>query len=307
MPEPSMSFGSLEIRSSRIALVGAPLLLLLLSCQRELKSPETSTASGEDTPRQKVTPVEEVRGAMDTGAQQLEFRVGRAHLVLVRIPAGEFDMGSPLDEKGHMPDEGPVRHVKISKPFYLGRYEATQLQYEEVMGERPKWFRGDSLPAYGITYGEALQFCGKLSQLVDLPITLPTEAQWEYACRAGTKTRYYSGDTEADLGSVGWYKGNDGRTIHPVGEKQPNAWGLYDMHGNVWEPCIDSCFNREKLGGTDPRGTVNTTYGAMRGGGWGYPPEYCRAATNLVTDDMFGGMGIRIAINTGARGAGKDR
>jgi formylglycine-generating enzyme required for sulfatase activity len=132
---------------------------------------------------------------------------------------------------------------------------------------------------------------------MELEVRLPTEAQWEYACRAGTQTRYYSGQTEADLGRVGWYSENSEGRAHPVGQKEPNVWGLYDMHGNVWEYCADFIDDYTTMPLTDPVGRVTPSGGAMRGGGWMHGPEECRSATRMISDDMFGGAGLRIALN----------
>jgi formylglycine-generating enzyme required for sulfatase activity len=206
-------------------------------------------------------------------------------------------MGSPVTEDGHREHESPVRHVRISNPFYLGRYEVTQLQYREIMGKKLTMRQGDSLPVDDMSFPGALAYCQALSERTGLRVTLPTEAQWEYACRAGTKTRYYSGEGEDDLDKVGWYRENAGSTSHPVGKKQPNPWGLYDMLGNVWEPCLDSLPNYATIPEEDPRGSVRDWGGSMRGGGWMHPADYCRAAKSIPTDPMFGGLGIRIAIN----------
>src|SRR5262245_23261590 len=264
-------------------VVALMLMAALFGCRRNPEAGETN--------------LEEMKRAVAAGAAEVEFRVGPSRFILVRIPSGEFEMGSPSNEEGHQLNESPVRRIRISKPFYLGRYEVTQLQYKEVMGESPGDIQGDSLPVVGITYREALQFCQALSMRSGLPITLPTEAQWEYACRAGTKSRYYSGDNTTDLDKVGWYRDNSGETIHPVGQKQPNAWGLYDMHGNAWEACADFLPDYESVQGEDPQGPFNPLYGAMRGGGRMHPAEYCRVATRLMSHDMFGGMGIRIALH----------
>jgi formylglycine-generating enzyme required for sulfatase activity len=155
------------------------------------------------------------------------------------------------------------------------------------------------LPVEGITYIEALAFCQALSKLASINVVLPTEAQWEYACRAGTQTRYYSGDEEADLDKVAWYMGNSRETTHEVGKKKANAWGLYDMLGNVWEPCLDNLpkYGEIEVDNADPVGRVSKFGGHMRGGGWQYPAEDCRAARRQLTNDRFGGMGVRIAIN----------
>jgi len=247
-------------------------------------------------PKSREIMAQEIKRAMAAGAEDVRLPVGKTVFLLVRIPPGEFEMGSwPT---------GVARRVCISKPFYPGRFEVTQFQYREVIGPTGKFrFQGDSLPVQDMWYCDVLEFCQKLSERTGLLITLPTEAQWEYACRAGTKSRYYSGDTEADLDRIGWYEGNAGKTSHAVGQKQPNAWGLYDMHGNVWEPCIDclhSFDSHRPLEDTDPRGYMGLRRSAMRGGGWMHPADYSCAARSLITDDKFGGMGIRIAINADA-------
>lgn len=216
---------------------------------------------------------------------------------LVRIEPGEFMMGSPPEEEGHQANEEPVRLVKITKSFYLGRFEVTQAQFKAVMGFNPSVTQGDMLPVEQLMYPQAVEFCKRMSLRLSVKVSLPTEAQWEYACRAGTRTRFYSGDKPEDLARVAWYKENSGATIHPVGEKEPNAWGLYDMHGNVWEFCADLISNYATMPALDPVGRVQPEIGAMRGGGYYYPPEYCRAAVHLLSSRRFGGAGLRIAIN----------
>lgn len=215
----------------------------------------------------------------------------------VRIEPGGFEMGSPPDELGRLPNEGPPRRVKISKPFYLGRHEVTQVQYEAVMGVNPSRVRGESLPLSQLKYSEAIEFCKRLSTLVGFEVMLPTEAQWEFAARAGTTTPVYSGILITDLDRVAWYRANSGGTIHPVGQKQPNAWGLYDVLGNVWEFTADFLPAYDRISDTDPVGEISRSRGVMRGGGWMHGSEYSRAASRLISDDMFGGAGIRLAIN----------
>jgi formylglycine-generating enzyme required for sulfatase activity len=239
----------------------------------------------------------DLKQAMATGANQLEFYVGSVAFQLVKIPAGRFQMGSLADEEGHQPNEEPVRLIEISKAFYMGQYEVTQIQFKTVMGANPSKVKGDLLPVDQVTYAQALEFCNKLSQLIGINVTLPTEAQWEYACRAGTSTRFYAGNTIDDLAKVAWFDQNAEEKVHPVGQKEPNAWDLYDMHGNVWEFCLDFLPPYEQLTASDPVGRKSLERGAMRGGGWMHGPEYHRAATRLISDDMFGGTGIRIVIN----------
>ncbi len=239
---------------------------------------------------------DEIREAMAADAEKIGLSVGTVIIELVRIPAGEFDMGSAGEEEGHSMTEEPLRHVKILKAFYLGRYPVTQAQYKAVMGDNPSKFEGDTLPVEQVTYSQAIEFCRKLSELVGVRITLPTEAQCEYACRAGTKTRFYSGETEEDLAAVGWYKGNSKDTTHEVGQKEPNAWGLYDMHGNVWELCLDCLPPYDRISPIDPVGTIHERKGMMRGGGWLSDSEYCRAACRFKSNDRFGITGLRVAI-----------
>ena len=154
----------------------------------------------------------------------------------VLIPAGEFDMGSPSNEEGRFDDEGPVHSVTISNDFYMGKYEVTQKQWIEVMGDNPSQFRGDNLPVEHLSWYDVQEFIRKLNKMEGTyKYRLPSEAEWEYACRAGTTTRYSFGDSESNLGEYAWYDSNSGGKTHPVGQKNPNPWGLYDMHGNVWE------------------------------------------------------------------------
>ncbi len=222
--------------------------------------------------------------------------VGLLQIELIRLPSGDFIMGSPAIEQGHAPNEEPTRKVLISRAFYLGRFAITQPQYRALMVESPGG-AGDTLPVSDITYNDAQEFCRRLSKATNLDARLPTEAQWEYACRAGTRTPYYSGHTEADLARVAWYSGNSQATAHPVGEKQPNAWGLYDMHGNVWEYCADFISDYATMASIDPVGRISPRHGAMRGGGWMHDFEDCRAATRLMSDDMFGGAGFRVSLS----------
>ncbi|MEN9847762.1 MAG: hypothetical protein RL368_502 [Pseudomonadota bacterium] len=154
---------------------------------------------------------------------------------MVYILAGEFMMGSNKDDR-----EKPVHKVKITKPFYMGKYQVTQKQWEAVMESNPSYFKGDDLPVMNVNWEDCQAFCKKLSALTGKVFRLPSEAEWEYAVRAGSTTRWSFGDEESQLGDYGWFCGNSGLKTHPVGEKKPNGFGLYDMYGNVWECCEDS-------------------------------------------------------------------
>ena len=202
--------------------------------------------------------------------------VNSVGMVLVPIPAGEFRMGSPDSDPGAKPREKPQHLVKITKPFYLCVYEVTQQQYEKVMGTRP-WQgkryvqEGHDYPASFVSWHDAVEFCRKLSEKEGVEYRLPTEAEWEYACRAGTTRNYSFGDDASKLGQYAWYKKNTWNVgekyAHRVGQKLPNPWGLYDMHGNVWEWCQD-CYapygNEKDI--SDPMGPTQGEYRLLRGG-----------------------------------------
>src|SRR5665648_172810 len=148
------------------------------------------------------------------------------------IPAGEFMMGSSPDEKYRHDLEGPVHKVTISKPFYLGTYPVTQREWKAVMGDDPSFFKGDDLPVEQVSWNDVQDFIKKLNEKEDADnYRLPSEAEWEYVCRAGATTRYSFGDDESKLAEYAWYKDNSGGKTHPVGQKKPNPWGLYDMNG----------------------------------------------------------------------------
>jgi formylglycine-generating enzyme required for sulfatase activity len=174
----------------------------------------------------------------------------------VLIPAGSFVMGSPEGEAKTQEEATQEKQhkVTISRPFYMGKYEVTQAQYQQVMGDNPSRDKGDTLPVHNLEVKDALAFCQKLSQKTGRKVQLPTESEWEYACRAGTTTLYHSGDTIEDLDKVAWFGANSGRALHPVGQKLPNAWGLFDMHGNIREFVRDLWDEAPRGDAVDPTG-----------------------------------------------------
>jgi len=194
----------------------------------------------------------------------------------MRIPAGEFDMGSSLNED-YDKDEGPVHRVKIPKAFHMGRYEVTQKQWREVMGYDPSYFKGDNLPVEQVSWNDVQEFIKKLNEKESTnKYRLPSEAEWEYAARADTTTRYSFGDDESKLGDYAWYL--DSKT-HEVGKKKPNPWGLYDMHGNVWEWVQDVYHNNYNGAPIDGSAwEVDGSERVFRGGGWKDGARGCRSA-----------------------------
>ena len=198
------------------------------------------------------------------------------------VPSGSFTMGSTSNEEGHSSDENQVE-VTLSQSFWLAKTEVTQAQWGAVMGSNPSQFKGPNLPVENVSWEDAQAFISKLNDKQILPegwkFALPTEAQWEYACRAGEK-RPYSGGS---LDDVGWYIGNSGGKTHEAAKKKPNAWGLYDMHGNVDEWCAD-WYEDTLKGGIDLVGPSSGALRVLRGGSWYDDASNCRAAYRFRFD-----------------------
>jgi formylglycine-generating enzyme required for sulfatase activity len=222
---------------------------------------------------------------------------GGVKLEMVLIPAGEFLMGSPASDRNAAADEKPQHRVRITKPFYLGKYPVTQEQWTAVMGSNPSLFKGPKNPVEEVSWDDCVQFFKRLNEKVGGgKYRFPTEAQWEYACRAGTSTRFCFGDDEAGLAEYGWYDKNSGGTSHPVGEKKPNAWGLYDMHGNVSEWCQDWYGEYGPDSQTDPCGPKSASGKVVRGGSWLSNAKNCRSASRFswLPDSRIEFIGFRI-------------
>ena len=224
---------------------------------------------------------------------------------LVNIPSGTFMMGSPETEQDRESDEGPVHQVTLSQPLYMGVYEVTQRQYQAVMGTNPSYYKSSGLdaPVESVSWNNAVAFCNALSQRTGRTVTLPTEAQWEYACRAGSTTRFYYGDDPGYtlLHNYAWYWDNSSLRTHPVGEKTPNAWGLYDMHGNVWDWCKDWYGSYASANVVDPQGPASGSSRVLRGGCWGNYARDCRSAyrTHYYPGSTGDFSGFRVVVAPG--------
>jgi formylglycine-generating enzyme required for sulfatase activity len=221
-------------------------------------------------------------------------------LVLAPIPAGTFMMGSPATEDKRGDNETQHR-VTISKPFYMGIHPVTQAQYQAIMGKNPANFQGNDLPVEQVNWNDAVEFCQKISQKAGRTFRLPTEAEWEYACRAGTTTPFYFGNTisteQANYDGNYTY-GNGVKGVHrqkttSVGSFPANAWGLHDMHGNVWEWCADWYGDYPAEAAIDPQGVSNGPSRVLRGGSWNNNPQNCRSANRNRNDpdNLHGGGG----------------
>jgi len=211
----------------------------------------------------------------------------RVALDAVLIEGGTFLMGSPDAEAERDRCEGPQREVTITRPFYMGIHQVTQQQYEAVMGANPSFFRGSGNPVEFVSWNDATEFCRALSRRTGRKVRLPTEAEWEYACRAGTRTPFHTGRTiatdEANYDGTYVYgpgrKGKFRETTTAVGSFEPNAFALHDMHGNVWEWCSDrSSDSYARAGSIDPKGTESGSSRVLRGGAWSIAPASCRSA-----------------------------
>ena len=230
---------------------------------------------------------------------------------LLLIPKGTFMMGSPESEEGRRENESQ-HEVTISNDYYLGAYEVTQTQYQTVIGNNPSCYQGAlvgnqnaDLPVENVSLDDAVEFCKKLSELPEEKkagrvYRLPTEAQWEYACRAGSKTIYSFDDEEGLLPEYGWFKRNSSQRTHTVGLLEPNAWGLYDMHGNVWEWCSDWYGEYPKGAVSDPTGPTIGTDRVNRGGCWLYLAANCRSASRNWAKSSYqdGLLGFRVALSS---------
>jgi formylglycine-generating enzyme required for sulfatase activity len=234
---------------------------------------------------------------------------GGVRLELVQIPAGEFRMGSPDSDKYANSDEKPQHRVRITKPFYLGKYPVTQEQWEAVMGSNPSQFKGPKNPVERVSWDDCQHFLEKLNaKLADhRKFRLPTEAQWEYACRAGSTACYCFGDKASRLSEYAWYNQNSGNKSHPVGEKKPNAWGLYDMYGNVWQWCADRYDGGYySLSPTDdPLGPCEgNARRVFRGGSWEHGTGHCRSAYrgSHAPGRQIDHLGFRVLILVDSQG-----
>ena len=219
------------------------------------------------------------------------------------IQPGTFMMGSPTSEAGRSDDE-KQHQVTLTRPYYLGIYPVTQEQYERVMGTNPSQFKGARHPVERVSWEDAQKFITKLNALSaeqsgGRKYRLPTEAEWEYACRAGTKTAYSFGDDPSALGKFGWFGDNSGSKTYPVGEKQPNPWGLYDMHGGVWEWCEDRYGDYPASAAFDPTGPSGGSFRVYRGGCWYSQAAYCRSAYRYwrYPSDRYDILGFRVALS----------
>jgi formylglycine-generating enzyme required for sulfatase activity len=242
-----------------------------------------------------TVPVAEVK------VPQLKTHTNSIGMEFVLIPAGSF----LRDEIEVVEKNKPMRFkpkVNISKPFYLGKYQVTQEQWQAVMGKNPAYFKGPRNPVETVSWDDVQEFIKRLNaREKHNRYRLPTEMEWELAARGGKSTRYFFGESPASMGEYAWFGDNAGRTTHPVGQKKPNPYGLYDVYGNVWEWVQD--WYADKLPDdrelTDYRGPSRGVFRILRGGSWDENAEDCRSGlrVDFEPDDNNYDMGVRLVLS----------
>ncbi len=271
-----------------------------------------ATAEEVRPPAIKTTPASTAKPAPTNPKSDFQVMLGDVPLEMIYVPSGTFMMGSPDNEKERSDSEGPQHRVNVPE-FWVGKYQVTQAQWQVVMGNNPSSFKGNNHPVENVSWENAEDFCQKLAQMTGKAFRLPSEVEWEYACRAGTTTPFAFGDslasTQANFNGNypygGAVKGPYLKSTAPVGSYAHNAFGLYDMHGNVWEWCqdwfADDYYQQCEKQGTviDPTGPEKGQSRALRGGSWGLNGRNCRSADRnwLEPGDLNLKFGLRVVVS----------
>ena len=218
---------------------------------------------------------------------------------MVKVEAGTFMMGATSEMKDSYDWEKPVHQVTLTNDYYMGKYEVTQALWEAVMGSNPSYFKGDNLPVEKMSWNDCLEFISKLNSMTGRKFRLPTEAEWEYAARGGKKSRSYQYSGSSNISDVAWYYGNSGSKTHPVGTKQANELGIYDMSGNVYEWCQDWYGSFSSSSQTNPTGSDSGSNRVFRGGGWNCNAGCCRSSFRCyITPDIRDYyLGLRLVLS----------
>ena len=217
---------------------------------------------------------------------------------MVAVEGGTFQMGSPASDSEARSNERPQHAVTVSD-FYIGDFEVSQALWKDVMGSNPSSFQGNNRPVENVSWEDCQKFIAKLNQMTGKKFRLPTEAEWEYAARGGSKSKGYKYAGSNNIGDVAWYYNNSNGETHNIGKKAANELGLYDMSGNVWEWCSDRSGNYSASAQTDPTGSATGSDRMCRGGGKGSKAGDCRvAARNLAEPDLrIENLGLRLAMD----------
>lgn len=216
---------------------------------------------------------------------------------MVWVEGGTFRMGATSEQGSEISDEKPVHSVTLSG-YYIGKTEVTQVLWQAVMGSNPSYFEGDDLPVEQVSWDDCQEFIRKLNSLTGQNFRLPTEAEWEFACRGGNNSRGYKYSGSNYIDNVAWYDGNSGDKTHPVATKSPNELGIYDMSGNVWEWCADWYGDYSSGRQTNPKGPYGGSYRVIRGGSWFIYARYCRSSFRncYIPTFRYDFLGLRLAL-----------
>lgn len=218
---------------------------------------------------------------------------------MVYVSGGTFTMGGTSEQGSDaLPNEKPTHSVTLSS-YYICKYEVTQALWRDIMGSNPSYFKGDNLPVEQVSWNDCQTFINRLNSYTGRNFRLPTEAEWEFAARGGNYSRHYKYSGSNYISDVAWYEDNSGKRTHPVGTKQANEIGLYDMSGNVWEWCSDWCGSYSSYSQTDPIGPNSGSYRVDRGGGWAGIVKGCRATIRnyYAPDGRNIGLGLRLVLS----------
>jgi formylglycine-generating enzyme required for sulfatase activity len=228
-----------------------------------------------------------VTGTSAVAPRPVEAMTNSIGMKLRNIPAGAFSMGSRSQ-------------VMVTVDFWVGQHEVTQAEYRRVVESNPSHFPGDLLPVERVSWDDAAEFCRRLSALENRTYRLPTEAEWEYACRAGSRAAFNFGDDDSQLGEFAWYDASAGNKTHTVGSRKPNPWGLHDLHGNVWEWCADWYQQDHYATGLadNSKDPATGEFRVLRGGCWYNRPVMCRSARRDFNrpDYRDDGVGFRVVL-----------
>lgn len=216
---------------------------------------------------------------------------------MVWVEGGTFRMGATSEQGSEISDEKPVHSVTLSG-YYIGKTEVTQALWQAVMGSNPSYFEGDDLPVEQVSWDDCQEFIRKLNSLTGQNFRLPTEAEWEFACRGGNNSRGYKYSGSNYIDNVAWYDGNSGDKTHPVATKSPNELGIYDMSGNVWEWCADWYGDYSSGRQTNPKGPYGGSFRVNRGGSWFNYARCCRSSLrdNYYPSYRINYLGLRLAL-----------
>ena len=238
--------------------------------------------------------------SVSSGSNEISIPVKNGITIdMVKVEAGTFMMGATLEMQDPWGDEKPVHQVTLTNDYYMGKYEVTQALWQAVMGSNPSKFKGDNLPVEQVSWNDCQEFISKLNSMTDRKFRLPTEAEWEYAARGGKKSRGYQYSGSCNISDVAWYTDNSGSKTHPVGTKQANELGLYDMTGNVLEWCQDWYGSYVGSSQTNPTGAVSGSYRVFRGGSWCSLARNCRSSYRYCDSPVirFNLLGLRLVLS----------